>query len=238
MARAGRVSEAQVVDLVGLLDDVRDGHVVMPRPYELTWTDEQRMELLSSVKDDLPIGGLLLWRTRLPLAARSFDDSEGAYPPLPAADPVRGGDSIRSYVIDGYNRLATLYDALYQSPSPVIYDLLGERFMVEPETSPWHLPLHELLDGRALRHFQRRLFIKAHDSRSGVAPASGKQWRTRADALGAVFARYRLPLMIMTTDDTMPVRMALERLVRPSSTPGVDLSETFERWTDARGLAR
>lgn len=99
------VSQPQVIDLPKLLADVRSGHIQVPRfQRPFVWEDERRVELLRSLRAGIPIGSLLVWRTsqnRLP----SFDAIAGVKIPRPTK-----GQTI-SYLLDGHQRLTTLFAA-------------------------------------------------------------------------------------------------------------------------------
>ena len=57
-------SEHLVQFLPGLLKDIRKGNIQIPkyqRPLVLTWED--RLELFRSVRDGIPMGTVMIWRT-------------------------------------------------------------------------------------------------------------------------------------------------------------------------------
>lgn len=97
--------EPQVVLIDTLLDQVEAGEVRVPqfqRPFE--WRPDQMLELFDSIEKGYPIGNLLLWQTteRVPALARIGDIE------VPTGDAERPV----SYVLDGHQRLSTLFGVL------------------------------------------------------------------------------------------------------------------------------
>jgi hypothetical protein len=100
-----------VVHLDDLLDSVAEGRLRVPefqRPFE--WRPEQMLDLFESIESGYPIGSLLLWQTDQPIA--STDTIGGIALP----DPPESGEV--SYVLDGHQRLSTLYGTLRRTAAP------------------------------------------------------------------------------------------------------------------------
>jgi uncharacterized protein with ParB-like and HNH nuclease domain len=89
---------------------VRKGEVKVPqfqRPF--VWGEDKALDLLDSVKNNYPLGSLLLWRTTDKLATeRNIGDFR-----LPETDDL----SPTEYVLDGQQRLTVLYSALGADPN-------------------------------------------------------------------------------------------------------------------------
>lgn len=99
-----------VVHLDDLLDDIAQGKVRVPdfqRPF--VWRPEQMIELFDSIERGFPIGSLLLWQTDKPVPT-STQIGEIEVPTLPPGTQV-------SYVLDGHQRLSTLFGVL-RRPGP------------------------------------------------------------------------------------------------------------------------
>lgn len=97
--------EPQIVYMDALLDEVASGRLRVPafqRPF--VWRPEQMRELFDSIERGYPIGSLLVWQTDRPV--RSLDHLGGIDVP-----PARDGRPL-SYVLDGHQRLATLFGIL------------------------------------------------------------------------------------------------------------------------------
>jgi hypothetical protein len=97
--------EPTVVYIDDLLADVSAGRLRVPdfqRPFE--WRPDQMLDLFDSIERGYPIGSLLLWQTDAPV---SSIDSIGdiRVPDVPPGTEV-------SYVLDGHQRLSTLFGTL------------------------------------------------------------------------------------------------------------------------------
>jgi len=108
--------------LSALLSDVARGNIKIPvfqRQY--VWSDEQIMSLLDSIYRGYPVGSLLLWSTKITLA---HERNVGGFllPSTPADFPV-------SYVLDGQQRLTTLY-GVFNSEDATADVELASRFRV------------------------------------------------------------------------------------------------------------
>src|SRR3954465_12937076 len=93
-----------------LLDEVRAGLIQVPRwQRPFVWTWEQRRDLLRSIRDGIPMGAIMVWRSE------SVDiacyNSLGPYPLA-----QRKGYQ-HQYLLDGVQRLSTLLGAL-SKPDP------------------------------------------------------------------------------------------------------------------------
>ncbi|MCK2213031.1 DUF262 domain-containing protein [Actinomadura sp. ATCC 31491] len=89
------------------LENVRTGQLRVPkfqRPF--VWRPDQMLDLFDSIERGYPIGSMLLWETRQEL--ESLDHVGGL--PIPDAAP---GKSV-TYILDGHQRLSTLYATLYR----------------------------------------------------------------------------------------------------------------------------
>ena len=100
-------SDPQVLYLQQVLTLMEKGELLVPdfqRP--IRWRDDQRKRLLESVTEGLPIGSLMVWRTNQEIRRRA----EIGDVRLPV--PAEGG---RQYLIDGFQRMSTLYVALFKT---------------------------------------------------------------------------------------------------------------------------
>ncbi|MFI6517320.1 DUF262 domain-containing protein [Spirillospora sp. NPDC050679] len=108
----------QVDFLETFLDDVHAGRLRIPkfqRPF--VWRPEQMLDLFDSIERGYPIGSLLLWKTNLHIESL---DHVGAL-----TVPAASGDEA-TYVLDGHQRISTLYSCLYWSED-------REKSQEEPE---------------------------------------------------------------------------------------------------------
>lgn len=222
------VSQPQVIDLPKLLADVRAGHIQVPRfQRPFVWEDERRVELLRSLRAGIPIGSLLVWRTsqnRL----RCFDGIAGVKIPHPAK-----GQTV-SYLLDGHQRLTTLFAAFVapasptqasasvqgsddEVPAPIFFDLEQDDFVVGNPAGAWScLPLYLFLDAVELRkHFRGK-------ERDGSLSADELD-RLQTIAEGVLYAMQwcRIPVVPLSTDD---VELATRTFHRVNS-QGVPMTE-------------
>jgi hypothetical protein len=94
--------------LASLLSDVERGNIKIPvfqRQY--IWSDEQIISLLDSIYRGYPVGSLLMWSTREEL---KHERNVGGFtlPETPEDYPV-------NYILDGQQRLTTLYGVFHSS---------------------------------------------------------------------------------------------------------------------------
>ncbi|NEV65026.1 GmrSD restriction endonuclease domain-containing protein [Thiorhodococcus minor] len=207
-----------------LLAEVRSGAILIPnfqRPFE--WDDDRRLDLLDSVDKEMPIGAILVWRTREHRLAcletlGAFGLPSGPGPQVP-----------RAYLLDGHQRLATLYAALNWTDNrddllaagvrwPVWYDLAAEpgdrpfRFLPQKRQPPpsW-LPMYALLEPKRLYEQQKRLLDEGLDEES-----------QRAELLANRFKDYQIPIMPLISED---LRLVTDSFVRVNS-GGKRMNET------------
>lgn len=225
MAGPAYLSDPYVQFLSRLLDELAAGDVLIPAfQRRLVWDDSKRIELLRSIRDGIPIGSVLVWRTKL----QSVRPLEVIGPhKLPSAPESPA--HLRTYLLDGLQRLSTLYVALRPLPagaSPFVdengerrswlftYDLVDEDFRVEPEGSAvpeTRLPLTVLLDSGSLLRFERKL-AKRDDGEVLIA---------RADAIAETFRDYKLPVIPIVGDDLADATRTFQRI----NSQGTEMSE-------------
>lgn len=219
------VSQPQVIDLPKLLADVRAGHIQVPRfQRPFVWEDERRVELLRSLRVGIPIGSLLVWRTsqnRL----RCFDGIAGVK--IPEPEP---GQTV-SYLLDGHQRLTTLFAAFFppqegvpttgptdnDAPEPIYFDLDQNDFVVGNPTGTWScLSLHLFLDAVALRqHFRNK------EREGGVSASEIDRLQNIAEGVLYAMQWCRIPVIPLSTDD---VELATRTFHRVNS-QGVPMTE-------------
>lgn len=96
--------EPQSMSFSGLMNDIERGLIKIPQfQREFVWSKDKSAKLLDSIVKSYPIGTFILWKTKEPL--RTVRNIGGAsLPATPAGDFVH-------YVLDGQQRLASLYAA-------------------------------------------------------------------------------------------------------------------------------
>jgi len=197
-----------------ILEEVASGDLVIPefqRPF--VWDDDRRLNLLDSIVKGMPIGSLLVWRTSL-RELHTYKKVGGIH--LPG---IRKGSEKVNYLIDGHQRISTLFGALYTGPReqsnddndvrwPLYYELGANNrpaFRVPPrrrEDVPDHwLRLDIILDGDKLFDFTQRL-------RSRGARDLAKE----AERLANVFRDYIIPIIPLVTEEIDVVTDAFVRI--------------------------
>jgi hypothetical protein len=246
MSGPASLSNPYVQHLSLLLEEISKGHIQIPKfQRRFLWTDEKRLELLRSIYDGIPIGSILLWRTNLKSIGSAMQLGPHELPPPRAAHATE-----RTYLLDGMQRLSTLYGCLWPLPrgrSPFIEDEEGERqsWLVcydlekkdfvksdDEQIPPVWLPLTALLDSVRLLQFQRKL----------MARADADLLIKRADVLAEAFRGYVLPIIPINTDNladatrtfqrinSQGTRMSELHMVRALTwDDGFDLEEELER---------
>ncbi len=201
-----------------VLKQVEQGELLIPRfQRPFVWKDEQRLELLDSVARGLPIGSLLVWRTR-----RHKLNTYASLGPFKV--PQQKPDGPWTYLIDGHQRLTTLYGALSRPDAlestetearwPIFVDLEPEaregesrdepQFVLpraRPDDRPTLVPAWVLLDSRAVFEHQKQLW---EVGKEGAA--------TRLEELANRIKEYPLPVVPMTNESLADVTRAFTRI--------------------------
>jgi hypothetical protein len=213
--------------LRSLLEDVQNGRIRVPRfQRPFVWKDEQRLQLLESIRDNMPIGSLLVWSTsQFELAC--FPRVGPHTIPSFSASSLRG----RQYLLDGHQRVSTLLGVLLASESSNVaeensddsdtvdwniqYDLLDQEFIFagmpkrRADNHPL-LPLSTLLDGRLVNKHMRSL--RAQAKQKVWTEEDLESWEERADQLSYRFQQYRIPIVVMVTDDLNLAARTFQRI--------------------------
>jgi hypothetical protein len=221
------LSDPQVQYIGTVLDEIKRGNLLIPRfQRRFVWKLDQQLELLRSVRDGIPIGSFLVWRTSQ-VRLKTFRQLGGHPVPGPP-EPTPG--ALRSYLLDGHQRLSTLFAALSQpSVSPTdngaadeedpqeviqyVYDLDGDDFRPAPvEAQPTLLPTNILLDSIALLKFQRDKLVRLD---------RGEDYIGRSERLANAFRNYKVPMVPLVTDNLEDATRAFQR-INSSGTPMSD----------------
>ncbi len=193
-------SDPYIQYLHQILEEIDRGALLVPRfQRPLIWEVGQQLELLRSVRDGIPFGSILVWRTsRDDISCyESFGNASFGHFKLPP--PAEG--SPRQYIMDGIQRLSTLYAALRgptmggEEDDPAVeffFDLESEDFVTagHNEQSPRMLPLRIILRSVSLVRFQRNLEGDKAD-----------RWIESTDHLAEAFRQYKVPVIPIVTED-------------------------------------
>lgn len=216
--------EPRMPRLSKLLMEVKRGEILIPRfQRPFVWTDDQRIQLMESIYSGFPIGSLLVWRTQTHKLA-TYDHLGPLRMPAPPS-----GEATRQYLLDGHQRLVTLFVALgpglYSSegqapewaldgtrekrPWPLYFDLKEGGFRQQDllgwEAPPSHwLPIDKLFDSFALVDIKEQLKEEGFD-RATI---------NRVDALAETFRDYVVPILPIATEDIGQATVSFTRVNR------------------------
>ena len=145
--------QTQIRSLSSLLENLRDGIIQVP-PFqrEFVWTRKQIVELFDSISKGYPIGSIMLWRPHT-TPSWGHDRGVGGFILPDLKEP-------KSYVLDGYQRLASLFGCL-NSPKTsgleydenmrkgffnLCFDLKDGEFIYPTGgyAKPWQVPVYIL----------------------------------------------------------------------------------------------
>jgi Protein of unknown function DUF262 len=228
-----------VISLDILLNDVDEGRVRIPkfqRPY--VWTSQMMRELFESVISGYPIGSLLFWTPR-----ELKIDTMKLMGPLPIPEP-RPGLPI-SLVLDGHQRLATLYGVLrlpesfLQNENEATAEELGwfigydlrtqeTRQMRRPGdfNSTTILPFRSVLKTTDFVRFARNI-----DSDQNLSEQEKSTYLDRADAIQRSIRDYRIALTSMRdggVDDAVQIFSRINRSGRRMSVDQMAVALTYK----------
>lgn len=226
-----------IISLDVLLKDVDEGRVQIPRfqrPY--VWTPQMMRELFQSVLSGYPIGSLLFWEPR-DISVRVMD----RIGPVPAPKSTRNAGV--SLVLDGHQRLATLYGVLRLTDSRpesgrvssedlswwIGYDLEAEeaRQMRQPEDfdDPRILPLRAVLRTAEFVKFARNI-----DASTTLTDEKKSIYLDRCDGVQRAIRDYRIALTIMrdgNIDDAVAIFSRINRSGRAMTADQMAVALTY-----------
>jgi hypothetical protein len=199
--------QPSVLHLVTLFRQIGGGEIRIPAFQRgFVWNEKQMTELLDSVLEGFPIGSILLWNVDhrilkiAPPEATSFPAMEESFP--------------ANYVLDGMQRLATLYGVFHFGTSTkdprfdVVYDLKTATFFHRaslPAELDTMVPLSALFTPRQLLEHQARL----------AALEDADALIDRLLAIQTAFQEYMIPVVTIRSTD---VRRIVEIFERVNST--------------------
>ncbi len=179
-----------------LIADIKGGQIKIPQfQRKFVWKEEQAFKLLDSIKNNYPIGSLLIWRTNVKLAAeRNIGNFQ-----LPKTDDMMPTD----YVLDGQQRITVIYSSIGApdnaggfSPG---YDLANEEFVLLSDgAGPTIFPLRWIYDTTHMLNFRTALLTRP----------DGGELQPRLDHLVDAFTKYRIPVVTLkelTIEEVCPI---------------------------------
>lgn len=192
----------EVQHLTTLFRKIEAGDVRIPAfQREFVWTEAQVLALLESVVKGYPIGSLLLWKVESAFL-KPHAGTELPFPHPPMKLPT-------SFVLDGMQRLCSLYGALNFQPGMssifrVVYDLKSQQFSrYDPTTLPvHHIELSALLSPKA--------FLET--TQSLVKSTNADEYISQALQLQRTFQEYLIPTVTISTTEVEDVIQIFQRI--------------------------
>lgn len=207
-----------------VLDLVPRGQIRVPAFQRgFVWDPYMVAFLMDSLYKSYPIGSLLLWRTKEQM---KHERQLG-----PFELPVRDPDYPVDYVLDGQQRLTSIF-GVFQSeltPDPAIewseifFDLAADP---DAQESQFLALEPEQVDLR--RHFPLKTLFVSVEYRRATANF-GDQDLERLDEMQAHFKEARIPVQLLTTEDRAKVAIVFERVNR-TGVP-LDTLQLLTAWT-------
>ncbi|MCP4350862.1 MAG: DUF262 domain-containing protein [Desulfobacterales bacterium] len=166
------VVKPEVVFIEELLEEIAQGKLRVPRfQRPFVWKPSDMRNLYDSIYKGYPIGSLLLWESIEDI--ESLDHVGAIQCPKPSSPPV-------SYILDGHQRLATLFGGLrLKKDAPrgdgqknwqwwIWFDLKEKFFTHVPKGIPksWLLPMRAILKTVDFLEFARKIQNECPDDSS------------------------------------------------------------------------
>lgn len=211
-------SEPSIQYLQHILEMVANGGLRIPRfQRPFVWLEDRQLELMRSIREGIPIGALMIWRTT---------DAPVAYYERLGGFPLSVNPSItpQQYLLDGVQRITTLYGALSdwgmtkhlisdEAPERILFfDFEDNDFIFADRNSDSEelMPMHLVFNTMDLIKFQRNLANSGHEA-----------WINVASELASRFKDYKIPLLSINTDDLSIATSTFQRV----NTQGAKMSD-------------
>jgi hypothetical protein len=193
----------EVLYLPAIFRAIREGAIRVPAFQRgFVWKPAQIHELLESVYRSYPIGSLLFWHVDAG-TMRSDDTSDVPFPHPPV-------DGIVDFVLDGMQRVSSLYGAFNQPGHriggkdnfAIAFDLAEQRFLPVEQKNESSIELRKLFTPKLLLEEQARLGNLEN----------GDLLVERSLELQRRFQEYLIPVVRIGTDDSAEVVRIFERV--------------------------
>jgi len=187
--------EPRVRSLIHYLNEIENGIVQIPAfQRDYVWTRDDIKDLFDSIKNRYPIGSVLFWKPDMKIGENK--DKIGSY-------YVRNDSKETIYILDGFQRLSTLFGCLtnpdktkldrdakeWEDFFKIYYDLEEETFLyLRPKAlnQPYQIPVYILMNSSDFRQYARKEFEKILDE------DRIEKYYDRADKLSRIFLEYQI----------------------------------------------
>ncbi len=204
MKRRSFPPQPSVEHLTTLFRRIDAGDIVVPAfQRAFVWGAGEMLSLMESVNEGYPIGSLLLWSADEEILKISTSE-DIPFPPLAAEMPV-------NYILDGLQRLSTLYGAFHYEPEvhhksfDIHYDLTFDRFIRGDDARDLTyetVPMSSLFKPKRMLEIQRKLI-------------EGGAYEAELDNLTALqsrFQEYMIPIVTLPQREVEEVVTIFERV--------------------------
>jgi hypothetical protein len=201
-----------------LLSDVERGNIKIPVfQRQFIWTDEQIISLLDSIYRGFPVGSLLMWSTKEEL---NHERNVGGF-----MLPVTPDDYPVNYILDGQQRLTTLY-GVFHSDHATADAALADRFNICYLPDEDVFAHHLAASGKTKIHLNKIL-----DTTKLLAELShfNDYQRTKIAKLTEALKDYEFPVVTIKERSNKEVCSIFQR-INSSGTPLSNL-ELLAAWT-------
>ena len=195
--------EPKIERITNLVHRIQNGDIKIPKFQRgFVWDEGQIIKLLESIYEGYPIGSLLFWLSDKPMGSER-DIGGFELPQTPDKYP-------RNYVLDGQQRLTTIYGVL-NWPYPetlhklnVYFDLDKQKFHhYAGKEEKRHIPLSVLNSTSAFLDFQRNNLSNESDDKDVIE---------RANILYETFREYLIPVVTIKEKSVQEVCPIFERI--------------------------
>ena len=192
--------DTRVRFLTNYLAEFEQGSFQIPSfQRDFLWEPDDIAELFDSIKNNYPIGSILFWK---PLEDYpEFIDKNLKIGPYKIGVKKSTKDSV--YILDGYQRLSSLFGCLtnpektnfgldreeWKKKFNLYYDLEVEKFIFLRQNSknqPHQVPVYVFMNSTDFRKYARKEFEQINDE------AKIELYTDRSDALGQIFNKYNI----------------------------------------------
>ncbi|MBF0401399.1 MAG: DUF262 domain-containing protein, partial [Magnetococcales bacterium] len=203
----------EIVFVFDLIRQVEAGRIRIPSFQRFfVWDREEMLDLLDSIRNQYPIGSLLLWTTDRSITSREW---------VGPVHVLHKGVGTFSYILDGQQRLTTLVGTLRvpREGEPDVGDSDPGRWRVyfnaEKEMfeylqgkaeapQGWHFPVWKLMDTVAFLEEGKRIMHEGGEK--------GQHYMIKVQELARTFQSYKLPIINISNTELSQAVTIFSRL--------------------------
>jgi len=210
--------------LINLISEIENGSIKIPVfQRDFVWKSSQMLQLFDSILKGYPIGSLLFWKPNEEFQTKRFI---GPYLIEKSSREVR-------YVLDGFQRLSTLFGALTNpikfgfderlggaKEFNIFYNLSDKEFTYiknSKEKRYYYIPVYKIVDTFEFLDFVKDLETSINDK------SESKRLIENAKEISKTFYDYEIPFVSIRGGD---IKSAVEIFSRINST-GTEISQDF-----------